>query len=118
MKRLIWSAFIAFWACTLTLVAVGALVPERTAQAGAEAPRVVTMEELARHATADDCWMAIRGRVYDFSDYIPKHPTPARVMTRWCGREATEPYDTKGYGRPHSAAADEMMEEYFIGVLD
>ncbi|MCA1799434.1 MAG: cytochrome b5 domain-containing protein [Xanthomonadaceae bacterium] len=116
MKKLTWSAFVAFWASVVTLLVVGALAPPQSAHA--EPPnRVVTLEELAAHATAGDCWMAIRGKVYDFSAYIPQHPTPPSVMTQWCGREATEAYDTKGYGRPHSAAADGMMDQYLVGVL-
>lgn len=118
MKRLTWSVFIAFWASTATLLAVGWLAPERVALAdGDDAPRVITLAELAEHSTPDDCWMAIRGKVYDFTDYIPLHPTPAVIMTAWCGKEATEPYDTKGYGRPHSPAADAMLDDYFVGVL-
>lgn len=119
MKRLTWSAFVAFWTCTLTIVALGALAP---APAGAladeaEPVRQVTLAELAQHASEGDCWMAIRGNVYDFSDYIPQHPTPPVVMTPWCGQDATEAYRTKGYGRPHSAMADALLDQYLIGVL-
>lgn len=117
MKKLTWSAFVAFWASVATLLAVGALAPPQSAHA--EPPvRVVTIDELAEHATAGDCWMAIRGKVYDFSAYIPQHPTPPSVVTRWCGKEATDAYDTKGYGRPHSAAADSLMDAYVVGALE
>lgn len=118
MKKLTWTAFVAFWASAFTLVAVGALAPQPVAGAGAERPpTVVTQEELAQHNRPDDCWMAIRGKVYDFSRYIPRHPTPPVVMTQWCGRDATEAYETKGYGRPHSPGADAMMDEYLVGTL-
>lgn len=80
-------------------------------------PRVITQEELARHDKPDDCWMAIHGKVYDFTAYIPKHPTPPAIMHKWCGKDATEGWETKGYGRPHSKAAEAMLDEYFIGVL-
>jgi cytochrome b involved in lipid metabolism len=119
MKKLIWSTFVAFWASVITILALAWLAPDETVATAAEpdGERVVTLAELAEHATPDDCWMAIRGRVYDFSAYIPQHPTPPAVMTAWCGKEATEPYDTKGYGRPHSPAADALLDHYFIGVL-
>ena len=61
--------------------------------------------------------MAIEGYVYDFTSYIPHHPTPAAILTPWCGREATEGMRTKGYGRDHTPAAWSMMSEYLVGVL-
>ncbi len=76
-----------------------------------------TLEEVANHATLDDCWMAIRGNVYDFSNYIPMHPTPPQLMESWCGEEATEGMETKGYGSDHSPEAWAMMEDYLIGTL-
>ncbi len=118
MNKLTFSAFIAFWASTLTIIALGALAPERVAQAGAQTPPTVTRAELAKHDQPGDCWMAIRGDVYDFSEYVPKHPTPPAVVTQWCGKEATEAYETKGYGRPHSPSADAQMVEYLIGPLE
>lgn len=36
--------------------------------------RKVTAAELARHNTEHDVWLAIDGRVYDFSSYIDLHP--------------------------------------------
>lgn len=118
MKKLTWSAFIAFWSVTATLVLVGWLSPVG-GHAGEDetGPRRVTLEELAEHSTAESCWQAIQGKVYDLTDYIPEHPTPPQVLVQWCGKEATEAYATKGYGRSHSPAADAMLERYYIGEL-
>lgn len=121
MKRLMFACFVAFWSSALTLWGYAALAAGTSAApATAEAvdDRVISTAELARHASADDCWMAIDGVVYDFTAYIPEHPTPPVVMTNWCGREATEPYRTKGYGRPHSPAADALLPQYRVGVLE
>jgi cytochrome b involved in lipid metabolism len=119
MKRIAYTAFVMFWTVTATLLVVGGLSP-RPDPVELEAtvlPRIKA-DELAQHNSADDCWMAIRGKVYDFTAYIPDHPTPAHVMTDWCGKEATEAYETKGYGAPHSDFADELMEPYLIGVFE
>lgn len=119
MKQLTWSAFVAFWSSVVTILVLGALAPEpaRAVVDDTDTVRQVTLEELAQHGTEADCWMAIRGRVYDLSDYIAQHPTPPFVMVPWCGKEATEAYETKGYGRPHSAMADALLDQYFIGEL-
>lgn len=118
MKQIAYTAFVIFWTVTATLLIVNGLTP-RPHPAASEAnglPRI-TPEELAQHATPDDCWMAIRGNVYDFTEYIPDHPTSPDVITDWCGKEATEAYETKGYGAPHSNYADELMEPYLVGVF-
>jgi cytochrome b involved in lipid metabolism len=116
MKKTAFAAFIAFWSVVGTLLAVSTLLPVPQATAQDEAV-VITLDELATHDKQDDCWMAIEGKVYDFSAYIPSHPTPPVVMTPWCGKEATEGMRTKGYGRDHSPAAWAMMEPYLVGVL-
>ncbi len=117
MKKITFAAFIAFCASIITLLAVDALTPASHAgEANDELP-VFTLAEVAEHDTLDSCWMAIRGKVYDFTDYIPEHPTPPAIMEAWCGREATEGMETKGYGRDHTPAAWAMMEPYLIGIL-
>lgn len=116
MKKFALVAFTAFWSVVVTLLGVSALLPAPQVQAQNELP-VVIMEDLAGHAQTDDCWMAIEGKVYDFSAYVPMHPAPPAVIADWCGKEATEGMRTKGYGRDHSPLAWEMMETYLVGTL-
>ena len=116
MKQFIYSVFIAFVASTATIGILAALSsqPEEFA---AEKPRLISLQELARHNTASDCWMAIEDNVYNITSYVPTHPAPPKMLTDWCGKEATEAFNTKGYGRPHSPAAQSMLEKYFVGKL-
>jgi len=116
MKKIALVAFTAFWSVVGTLLGVSALLPAPQVQAQDELP-VITLEELAAHAGVDDCWMAIEGKVYDFSAYVPMHPAPPAIMADWCGKEATEGMRTKGYGRDHSPAAWAMMDPYLVGTL-
>ncbi len=114
MKRTVFAAFVAFWSSLATLVAVDLLSPPAIAETTAEA---ITAEAVAAHASGDDCWVIIEGKVYDITAYIPQHPTPAAVLLPWCGRDATEGMRTKGYGRDHSPAAWGMLEPYLQGPL-
>jgi cytochrome b involved in lipid metabolism len=116
LKRIVYTVFVAFAASAATVAALAVLSREGE-EFAAEKTRVISHQELARHNTADDCWMAIEGNVYDFTSYIPLHPTPPQIMTDWCGKEATEPFNTKGYGRPHSPAAVAMLPKYLVGKL-
>ncbi len=123
MKKLCYSAFVAFWASIATLLALRVLATDApdAAGPGAKPPPAVerySLEEVARHDSADSCWFAIEGKVYDVTDYIPEHPTPPAVVESWCGKEATRGMRTKGYGRDHSPAAWQRLEEYRIGELE
>ena len=105
----------AFWACIAAMATAALLAP---GAAPAITPdRVISVEELARHSTPEDCWMAIRGSVYDLTKYLPDHPSRPDVIEPWCGKEATQAYDTKTKGRKHSDAADAMLPSYRIGSL-
>ena len=105
-----WLLVSAFWAGSLWL-------PPADESVAVAAEKVIARSELAKHALPDNCWMAIRGKVYDVSAYLPEHPSRPDLVLPWCGKEATEAYDTKTKGRPHSAYADELLATYRIGSL-
>lgn len=115
MKRIALAAFAAFWAFVAAVLTLSALVPER---AVGPAARSITLAQVAEHAGAESCWLAIEGRVYDVTAYLASHPAPPAVLLAWCGREATEGMRTKGYGRDHSAAAWASLETMYIGDLE
>lgn len=102
-----WLAVLGFW--------IGSTWAPEAPQPAVAAEREVTAAELARHATPADCWMAIRGGVYDLTEYLPDHPSRPQVIEPWCGKEATEAYNTKTRGRAHSGEADAMLPKYRIG---
>lgn len=116
MRRLYLVATLLFWLLLAAIWAAARWLP------GSAGPAAVTANsysqaEVARHATPEDCWMAIRGDVYDLSAYLPEHPARPALVTPWCGREATDAYNTKNKGRAHSPAADELLTHYKIGRL-
>jgi cytochrome b involved in lipid metabolism len=82
----------------------------------------VTLAELARHATPDDCWIAINDIVYDLTGYIDLHPSKHQEMDGYCGKDGTRPWNVKDTGKdrgkPHSARSVEFLAEYpQMGVL-
>lgn len=118
MKKLTFAAFVAFCASIGTMVALNAMTHESATASDADNGQATyTLAEVVEHDTLDDCWMAIEDKVYNFSDYVPEHPTPPSVLEPWCGKNATEGMRTKGYGRDHSTSAWAMMETYLIGEL-
>lgn len=72
----------------------------------------ITMEEVAQHNDADDCWMVIDGNVYDVTEYISSHPG-GQEITRGCGIDASRYFNEQD----HSATANAIKEKHHIGAL-
>ena len=130
MKKTVLAATFAFCCFIISVVIVGNLLPPEDSGAPAvvaQTPQTkpppekqytqYTLKEVARHATEKDCWMAIGGKVYDFSAYIPQHPSAPEVMLKHCGKEATHAFETKDVGRPHSNYAKGLLPKYLLGTF-
>ncbi|XP_059052754.1 cytochrome b5 reductase 4 isoform X2 [Achroia grisella] len=55
--------------------------------------RPVSLAELATHNTQNDAWLAIRGRVYNITHYLPYHPGGPEELMRGAGIDATQLFD-------------------------
>ncbi|CAH1187991.1 unnamed protein product [Phyllotreta striolata] len=61
---------------------------------GPQAGRLfVTKQELAKHSKIDDIWLAIRGRVYNVTEYVPFHPGGPEELMKGAGIDATTIFD-------------------------
>ncbi len=45
----------------------------------------VTLSELNKHTQLTDCWVAYKSKVYDITNWLPKHPGTAQVILPYCG---------------------------------
>ncbi len=79
--------FIAFIVVILAVLGVFALTRQGNAPATRSAiPSSYLMEEVARANTADKCWVAISGAVYDLTGFAKTTPE----ILSLCGTNATE----------------------------
>jgi len=53
----------------------------------------MTLDEIAQHNRADDCYMAIKGKVYNVTPYLEFHPGGPIELLRGAGIDATEAYE-------------------------
>jgi salicylate hydroxylase len=74
--------------------------------------RTVTRAELARHATFEDCWIVIRNKVYDFTEWKDRHPGGPFVARMYAGKDATAEF-----GDFHSKLAESHMAHFCVGEL-
>ena len=79
----------ATWA---KLMGNGATVsPSATPKPGASATGAtgITMGDVARHASANDCWTVVDGVVYDMTEFASRHPGGQRAIEQLCGHDGT-----------------------------
>ncbi|KAJ3379079.1 hypothetical protein HDU84_007060 [Entophlyctis sp. JEL0112] len=67
------------------------------------------------HASAESCWIALHGRVYDVSAFLAEHPGGRKVILREAGRDASAAY--AAYHPPDLVAAV-LPAHCCIGTLD
>eukprot|EP00938_MAST-03A_sp_MAST-3A-sp1_P005246 g5246.t1 len=72
------------------------------------------MDEVQKHNTEDDCWLAIKGKVYDVTPFLDDHPGGPEVVTDCAGTESTDAFEDIG----HSVQAREQLAQHLIGDLD
>jgi len=118
MKRIYIVSTILFWLGLSAIWAGSYWVPPTQKTAVLSAAKSYSLEVVSAHNRAENCWMAINGQIYDVSAYLPQHPSAPEVIVAWCGKEATTAYMTKNRGRPHSPYATELLQRYWIGVLE
>jgi len=89
--------FIAVSLLSLVLVLSGcgtkgaqAPVTSQTPEVAISNNPVLSLEEVSKHASANDCWMMIDGQFYDLSSYIQsaKHPGGEKIVNG-CGKDAS-----------------------------
>ncbi|KAJ6850079.1 cytochrome b5-like [Iris pallida] len=76
--------------------------------------KVLTLEDVAKHNSKEDCWLIIGGKVYDVTKFLDDHPGGDDVLLSATGKDATDDFEDVG----HSTTARAMMDEYFVGEID
>lgn len=69
------------------------------------------MTDVGMHNSADNCWTAVDGKVYDLTDYLNDHPA-GKVILQGCGTDASILF-----GGKHGQKAKENLGNYYIGDL-
>lgn len=63
--------------------------PDLAGLRGAPLRRDMSLEEVAQHATEDDAWTVLRGRVYNMTPYLRFHPGGVPLLLKVAGRDGT-----------------------------
>ncbi|KAI6915270.1 hypothetical protein D0869_02751 [Hortaea werneckii] len=55
---------------------------------------LLSVEEIKRHNSPDDCWIVVDGKVWDITDFAPEHPGGGEIIWKHAGYDATTTYST------------------------
>lgn len=58
-----------------------------------------TLAQVATHASAQSCWSAVGGHVYDLTQWINQHPGGQQAILSMCGRDATQAFNDQHGGQ-------------------
>jgi len=73
----------------------------------------LSMEEIAKHTTEDDCWIVVDGKVYDLTEFLPDHPGGKKAPLIYAGQDATEEFMM--LHKPE--LLDKYAKQYQVGVV-
>lgn len=80
-------------------------------------PVGISKAEVAKHNKPSDCWVIISGNVYDVGNYLELHPGGADVIIPYCGRDATQAFNTQGGRGRHNSEATQELQKHLLGPL-
>lgn len=73
----------------------------------------ISLKEVQRHNHDEDCWIVLRRKVYDVTDFLQDHPAGADILLACAGTDATEAFVKAS----HSIDAEDMLSEFYVGDL-
>lgn len=87
----------------------------KTETVTAATSKVFSVTDLASHYTESDAWVAIRGKVYDITKFISRHPGGRDVLLISAGKDATTVFET--YHSLDEEKAKKVLSKFCIGTL-
>lgn len=72
----------------------------------------MSMEEVAKHNTADDAWVVIDGGIYDVTSFIESHPGGGGVLRKHLGRDVSHMFR-----HIHSPFANTLLPGLHVGQV-
>jgi cytochrome b involved in lipid metabolism len=70
------------------------------------------MADVAKHNSANNCWLAISGKAYNVTSYVGSHPGGQGAILNSCGTEVSGIFASI-----HSNFAWNLLGQYYVGPI-
>jgi cytochrome b involved in lipid metabolism len=105
----------------LLIFGIGYIVtqyPTTTSNPSFAISQKLTLTDVQKHNTPEDCWIVIEKKIYAVSSYLSAHPGGRNAIIPYCGKnDATEAFLTKGGRGEHSQRAFNLLDTFFVGAI-
>jgi cytochrome b involved in lipid metabolism len=71
--------------------------------------KAFSLEEIAKHNTEDDCWVAVNGMALNVTEFLKNHPGGPKAILLYAGKDATEEFNML-----HDKNVIEVPTSFFI----
>ncbi|KAL7750224.1 fatty acid alpha-hydroxylase [Sorochytrium milnesiophthora] len=78
----------------------------------ADSPRL-SMADVRKHNSMEDCWIVCRGKVYNVTDFANDHPGGAELIYRYAGERVDEAMQDSAL-HYHSEGAYDILDDYYL----
>jgi len=78
-------------------------------QQSSKETKIFTWDDIHAHRSENDCWVVIRGKVYDVTSWVPNHPG-GRLIMDGAGRDSTALFMSY-----HPLKTNAVLPKYYIG---
>ncbi|ODQ47574.1 hypothetical protein PICMEDRAFT_31057 [Pichia membranifaciens NRRL Y-2026] len=114
-----WSGYTYSFAALTAIVSSGvywgAVSDTFSNESSAQTAGTVSVDEFVKHSSKSDCWVAVNGKVYDVTDFVPNHPGGQAPLLKHGGHDATMLYENL---HPKGTIEKFLPPDKFKGVLD
>ena len=76
------------------------------------ASAALKLADVESHASKEECWLSIEGKVFDVTSWLPKHPGGTAILFRQCGKVAD-----KSFNAVHAARGLAVLREVSSGLV-
>jgi nitrate reductase (NAD(P)H) len=98
---------------TAEAATVAALPPPSSATTEVKKSKLISMAEVRKHNSEEDVWIAVKGKVYDCTEYLDLHPGSADSILIDAGEDSTDDFVAI-----HFIEATKMLGKFYLGDLD
>ena len=78
----------------------------------------LTLSEINKHNSANDCWIIIQSNVYNVTNYLNQHPGGSERIIPFCGQDASQAFLTKDGRGSHSQKAFQILDSFKLGAVN